>query len=321
MADPEIICAGMVLVDVLVEGIEAMPRSGETGLVSGLSLATGGDAINQAMSLAKLGNRVGLMGLIGDDVQGQFIKDRCAHYGINVEGLCVDPDRSTSTSIVLIDKRGERSFLSQRNASIGAFGPEHIDLDRIRPGLRALSIGSLFCAPRFDQEALAPLLRKAKSVGAVTIADMVMDQQGYGLAGLSAAWPYLDYVVPSELEAEIFTGSNDPKAIAADFQKRGVKNVVLKRGSKGVFAYFGDTVVACPAFSVPVVDTTGAGDNFVGAFVHALVHGSTGDQTLRFASAVAALSLGAVGAGAGLRDLPQVEAFLSRHSSPISSGP
>jgi sugar/nucleoside kinase (ribokinase family) len=321
MADLEVICAGMVLVDVLVEGIEAMPRSGETGLVSGVSLATGGDAINQAMALSKLGNRVGLMGLIGDDIQGQFIKDRCAQYGIGAEGLFVDPDRSTSTSIVLIDKRGERSFLSQRNASIRSFGPEHVNLDQIRPGLRALSIGSLFSAPRFDQEALAPLLRKAKSVGAITVADMVMDQQGYGLAGLSAAWPYLDYVVPSELEAEVFTGSNDPKTVAADFRKRGVRNIILKRGSKGVVAYFGDAEVACPAFSVPVADTTGAGDNFVGGFVHALVHGFAGDESLRFASAVAALSLRAVGAGAGLKDLRQVENFLSSHSPPISSGP
>jgi len=317
MADPEIICAGTVLVDVLVEGIEAMPRSGETGLVSGVSLATGGDAINQAMSLAKLGDRVGLIGLIGDDILGQFIKDRCAQYGIAVDGLCVDPDRSTSTSIVLIDQRGERSFLAQRNASIGAFGPEHVNLDQIRPGLRALSIGSLFCAPRFDQEALAPLLRKAKSVGAITVADMVMDQQGYGLAGLSAAWPYLDYVVPSELEAEIFTGSSDPGVIAADFQERGVSNVVLKRGSRGVVAYLGDAEIACPAFAAPVVDTTGAGDNFVGGFVHALVHGFTADRALRFASAVAALSLRAVGAGAGLKDLAQVEDFLSSHRPPI----
>jgi sugar/nucleoside kinase (ribokinase family) len=107
-----------------------------------------------------------------------------------------------------------------------------------------------------------------------------MDQQGYGLAGLSAAWPYLDYVVPSELDAE----------------------------------------VACPAFSVPVVDTTGAGDNFVGGLVHALVHGFASDETLRFASAVAALSLRAVGAGAGFKDLRQVEHFLSSHSPPIDPG-
>jgi sugar/nucleoside kinase (ribokinase family) len=251
------------------------------------------------------------MGLIGNDIQGRFIKDRCAHYGIGGQGLFVDPRRATSTSIVLIDKGGERSFLSQRNAAIGAFGPEHIDLDQIRPGLRALSIGSLFCAPRFDQEALAPLLRKAKSVGALTIADMVMDQQGYGLSGLSAAWPYLDYVAPSELEAEIFTGSSDPRAIAADFQKRGVKNVILKRGSGGAVAFAQDAEFACPAFRVPAVDTTGAGDNFVAGLVHGLINRFSMDQTLRFASAVAALSVQAVGAGAGLRDLKQVEEFLT----------
>jgi sugar/nucleoside kinase (ribokinase family) len=319
MVDPEIICAGMVLVDVLVEGIEAMPRAGETALTSGVSMATGGDAVNEAMSLAKLGNRVGLMGLIGDDVQGRFIKDCCAQYSVGVDGLFVDPRQSTSTSIVLIDKYGGPSFLSQRNAAIRAFGPEHIDLDHIRPGLRALSIGSLFCAPRFDQEALTPLLRKAKSVGAITIADMVMDHQSYGLDGLSASWPFLDYVAPSELEAEIFTGSTDPRVITADFQKRGVKNVILKRGSRGVLAFIGDAEFACPAFQVPVVDTTGAGDNFVAGLVHGLVHGFPVDRTLRFASAVAALSGQAVGAGAGLKDLTQVEEFLANQGSAAGS--
>jgi sugar/nucleoside kinase (ribokinase family) len=311
MAAPEILCAGMVLVDVLVEGIESIPKSGETGLVSGVSLATGGDAINEALSLAKLGNRVGLMGLIGKDIQAQFIKDRCAEYGVSTEGLFVDPDRSTSTSIVLIDRTGERSFLSERNSCIGAYGPEHVDLDLIRPGLKALSIGSIFTSQRFDREALAPLLRKAKSVGAITIADMVMDQQGYGLDALADAWPHLDYVVPSELEAEIFAGSTDPRAIVANFQGRGVKNVVLKRGAQGAIAFSGETAIACAAFSVPAVDTTGAGDNFVAGLVHGLVKAMPLPETLRFASAVAALSVQAVGAGAGLRNLDQVETFLA----------
>jgi len=311
MITPEILCAGMVLVDVLVEGIESMPKSGETALAAGICLATGGDAINEALALAKLGNKVGLMGLIGRDILGQFIKDRCGQYGVSTDGLFMDSERATSTSVVLIDKAGERSFLSQRYASIAAYGPEHIDLDLIRPGLRALSIGSIFTSSRFDREALAPLLRKAKSVGAITVADMVMDQQGYGLDGLADAWPYVDYVVPSELEAQIFTGSSDPTAIAADFRKRGAKNVILKRGAQGAIAFSGAGEIACSAFSVPVVDTTGAGDNFVAGLVHGFVKGMPLAQTLRFASAVGALSLQAVGAGAGLKDLGQVEAFLA----------
>ncbi len=316
MTAPEILCAGMIVVDVIVDGLEAMPLPGETGRVSSVTLASGGDAINEAFALAKLGNKVCLMGLIGQDSQGQFIKDRCAHFGVSTEGLFADAGRSTTTSIVLLDKSGERSFLSERTASIAAYGPEHIDLDMIRPGLKALSIGSIFTSQPFDTKALAPLLRKAKSVGAITVADMVMDQQGYGLDGLAEAWQYLDYVVPSELEAQIFTGSNDPRTIAANFQSRGVKNVVLKRGSRGVVAFSEDQEVACPAFSVPTVDTTGAGDNFVGGLVHCLVRDVPLPEALRFASAVAGLSVQAVGAGAGLKDLQQVERFLEEQRTP-----
>lgn len=312
MPEPEIICAGMVLVDVLVDGLAGLPAPGETGLVGGVRLATGGDAINQALALAKLGNRVGLMGLIGQDIQGRFIRERCAAHGVSTDGLFADPARGTATSVVLIDGGGERSFLSQRDSAIAAFGPEHVDLSLIRPGLKALCIGSLFTSARFDREALAPLLRRARAVGAITLADMVMDQQGYGLDGLAAVWPLLDYVVPSELEARIFTGRTDPQAIAEDFARRGVGATVLKRGAQGVMGFAGGQVAACPAFAVPVADTTGAGDTFVGGFVHALVQGMDLPAALRFGSACAALSVQAVGAGAGLRDLAQVRDFLSR---------
>lgn len=310
MTDPEIICAGMVVVDVLVEGVADMPRTGETARVSGVSLATGGDAMNEAMALARLGNRVGLMGLIGDDPQGHFVLDRCAAAGIATDGLVSDPARPTTTGLVLIGQDGERSFLSPRDTTIAAFGPEHVDPGLIRPGLRALSIGSLFTSARFDLEALTPLLREAKSVGAITVADMVMDQDGYGLDALAGALPYVDYIAPSELEATLFTGLTDPAAIAADFRRRGVPNLVLKRGAAGATAFIGETEVSVPAFNVRAVDTTGAGDTFVAGLVHGLVHGFPVDRALRFASATAALSVQAVGAGAGLKSLAQVESFL-----------
>lgn len=313
MADPAIICVGMATVDVLAQGVEAIPRSGETGMVSGISLAIGGDATNQAVALTKLGNRVALWGVVGDDAQGQFIRQQCAGRGIATDGLHVDPARATSTAIVLIDGKGEHSFLAQRDGSIAGLGPEHLDLDRIRPGLKVLSVGSLFCAPRFDHEVLPQLLQKAKSVGAMTIADMVMDQTSYGLDALQDAWPHLDYVAPSALEARLLTGAEDPQAIAAEFQKRGVKNVILKRGADGVTAFMGDAMLNCNAFSVPVLDTTGAGDNFIAGLIHGLAHGFAPETALRFASAVAALSVQAVGAGAGLSDLQQVEDFLAEY--------
>ncbi|MEY4750532.1 MAG: hypothetical protein RIQ60_2746 [Pseudomonadota bacterium] len=322
MAQLEILCAGMVVVDVLVTGLKGLPPPGETGLVGGVSLATGGDACNEAMSLAKLGHRVGLLGLVGDDAQGRFVREHCAQGGVDTTGLKVHASRPTSTGIVLIDANGERRFLAQPNASVSAFGPEHVDLDLIGPGLKVLSIGSLFCAPRFDREGLAPLLRQAKAVGAITVADLVMDERGYGLDGIRDALPDLDFIVPSELEGEVFMGSSDPAAIAAVCRRYGVRNVVLKRGGRGVVGLFEDgAVVECPAFNVPVVDTTGAGDNFVAGFIHGLVSGQSPAQALHTGSAVAALSIQAVGAGAGLKDGAQLQAFLGRLSSAQRGSP
>ncbi|MCX7889696.1 MAG: carbohydrate kinase family protein [Rhodobacteraceae bacterium] len=311
MPGPEILCAGMVVVDVLVRGVNGLPRMGETGFVHSITLATGGDAMNEAMALARLGNRVGLIGMVGDDTQGQFIRDQCLRAGVGVDGLFVKPGQATATGVVMIEDGGEHCFLTPHVRSHAELGPEHIDMSLIRPGLRALSIASLFTAERFDRLAVAELLKRAKSVGALTFADFVMDQQGYGLDDLAGIWPHLDWVLPSELEAQVLTGTRDPAAVAADFRRRGVRNVVLKRGAAGAVAFTEAGIFETPAFRVEVADTTGAGDNFVAGFIHGLVHAMPVPDALRFGAAVAALSVQAVGAGAGLKDLAQVEAFLA----------
>lgn len=313
MRDPDIICAGMVVVDVLVRGVSGLPPMGETGFVDSITLATGGDANNEAVALAKLGHAVGLIGMIGDDVQGQCVRDQCLRAGIETRGLFVKPGQATATGVVMIEAGGEHCFITPHARSHAELGPEHVDLSLIRPGLRALSIASLFTAERFDRLAVADLLRRAKAVGAITFADFVMDQQGYGLDDLAEIWPHLDYVLPSALEAQVFTGTSDPAGVAADFRRRGVKNVVLKRGTEGAVAFTDEGAFAVPAFRVDAVDTTGAGDNFVAGFIHGIVQGMAVPEALRFGSAVAALSVQAVGAGAGLRDLAQVRDFLARH--------
>lgn len=314
MAEPEIICAGMVVVDLLVRGFTAAPDWGTTGFVDSVTMAVGGDANNEAVALAKLGNRVGLMGMVGDDVPGQFVRDQCLRSGVGVQGLVMEAGRTTSTGIVMIGPDGEHFFLTGQSRSHADLGPEHVDLSQIKPGLKALSIASLFTSERFDRLAAAGLLRRAKEVGAVTFADFVMDQRGYGLDDLADIWPLLDYVVPSEIEAQIFTGTTNPEAVAADFRRRGVGNTILKRGSKGVTAFTPEGRFDCPAFKVPVIDTTGAGDTFVAGLIHATVQAMPMPQALRFASAAAALSVQAVGAGAGLKDIAQVQAFLAANT-------
>ncbi|EKE2798900.1 carbohydrate kinase family protein [Salmonella enterica subsp. enterica serovar Georgia] len=309
---PEIICVGMTLVDFLAKGVLSFPHPGTTGIVDSISMSTGGDAINQAITLAKLGHRVSLFGVVGDDQQGSYIFSECQKYGIQTDGMFIDKEQPTSTSMVLIDANGERSFLSSRESLIRQQGPEHINLEWVRPGVKIVSIGSLFCSENLDLKALPTLLKKAKSVGATTIADLVCDRNNGSLEEMRNAFRYLDIIVPSYDEAVYFTGKTDPLAAAAEFQRYGVGTVIVKLGSRGAIAVSRNNkeAIHIPIFPTHVVDTTGSGDNFMAGLISGLVQGDSLADSMELGAAVAALSVQAVGASAGVKDARQVTDFI-----------
>lgn len=313
---PEIICIGMALVDFLAKGVTTFPQPGSTGMVDSISMSTGGDAINQAITLAKLGHRVALFGIVGDDQQGKYILSECHKYGIATDGMYIDQHQPTSTSVVLIDAEGERSFLASRNSLIFQQGPEHINQSLIREGVRVVSIGSLFCSENLDLAALPQVLKQAKSVGATTIADLVCDRGNGTLEEMREAFRYLDIIVPSYDEAVHFTGKTDPVAAAQEFQKHGVGTVIVKLGAKGAIAitHQRSDVIHIPVFPTQVVDTTGSGDNFMAGLVAGLAKGINLADSMKLGAAVAALSVQAVGASAGIKDAQQVSDFISSHS-------
>ncbi|ORM71189.1 carbohydrate kinase family protein [Pantoea rwandensis] len=317
---PEIICVGMALVDFLAKGVETFPRPGSTGVVESISMSTGGDAINQAITLAKLGHAVSLFGIVGNDQQGHYVINECHQYGIQTSGMFIDQKQPTSTSVVLIDAKGERSFLASRNSLIFQQGPEHINLDLVQNGVKIVSIGSLFCSEKLDLQALPALLKKAKSVGATTIADLICDRSSGTLEEMREAFRYLDIIVPSYDEAVHFTGMTDPIAAAKVFQTYGVNTVIVKLGSRGAIAVSRDwgEVLHVPVFPTNVVDTTGSGDNFMAGLVSGLAQGIGLAECMKLGAAVAALSVQAVGASAGVRDVQQVAEFIEAHTQQLT---
>ena len=315
---PEVICAGMMVVDVLIAGFTGLPAIGSTGIVQSIGLATGGDAQNAATVLAKLGVPVALWGMVGGDQQGAYIIGEARRLGIDPGGIAVEPGLPTTTSIVLIDGSGERSFLTSRTGSMRQLGPEHFDLARIKPGLKIFSVGSLFCAPRFDREALPLLLERAKSVGAITLADLVVDAPAGGLADIAHVLPLLDYIVPSEQEAAHYTGHADPQTAARALIGMGVGSAIIKLGAYGSMLCTPERTLVVPAFKVAkVVDTTGAGDNFMAGLIFGLSKGWPIEKCMRMGAAVAAISVQAIGANTGVRSLAQVEDFLASQETAI----
>lgn len=308
---PEVICLGMSVVDVLVKGVGDVRMEGATYMVEDVAFLPGGDAVNEAITLANLGHRVALMTNVGDDEQGTMILRACDALGIDARGISVSQRYPTATSIVLIGMNGEHGFLSRPNHASAFYALEDINLDLIGEGTKVLSIGSLFCSKLLNDPELTAILKKAKEIGAVTIADLVLDRADSSLSEISTALKCLDYIVPSIDEARHFSGKSDCSDIADAFMVYGVRGVVIKLGAKGVYAKRGAEEYTLPTFASRVVDTTGAGDNFMAGFISGLMRGCSLEECLRFGSGTAAISIGKVGATGAIHSLEQVQDFIN----------
>lgn len=321
IARPEIICVGMSTVDVWVQGFDAAPSTGGVAFVDGIGMGVGGDAVNQAMTLSRLGHPTALLSVVGRDSAGQLIRQLTSAAGVDVSGLAEDRDLVTSMAIALIDSGGERSFLAHRRGTAHRLGVRHLPVERLRRGLKVLSVGSLMCSRELDHDALQPLLVRARELGAITIADMVADRADATLDELRPVLRQLDYLVPSHSEAEHYTGTSDPREAATIIAGYGVGTVVIKQGAGGATAFRGDKSWHAQSYDVPVRDTTGSGDNFVAGFISGLVSGLLVDQCLERGAATAALSVQHVGASGGVDSLDSVRQMINDGKRTLSPQP
>lgn len=302
----EALCVGMSVVDILATGVTELPEPGTTSMIRGVSLSIGGDALNEAAIIRRLGHSVGLITAVGDDACGAYIRHECEANGIDVSGIHVNSRYVTSASIVLIQEDGERSFLSRPDGSADHFGMEDVNFSILKPGLKVLSIGSLFTSRNFDLECAVPLLRRAKEIGAVTVADFVLNRKDGTLRELAEALRFLDYAIPSSSEALYYTGTATADDAARALLNYGVKNVVIKMGTDGALARNAERSWIVPAIPARTMDTTGAGDNFVGGFIAGLLEDRPLEECIEFAAATASISVESVGATSGVRSREQV---------------
>ena len=307
-----ILCLGMSTLDILVQGYEEPPRPGTTVFAERVGMSVGGDAVNQAIALTRLGHDVQLGTVVGDDAAGAFVRTALGEARVDIRPVAVDPTLSTTTSVVLIDVEGERSFISAHGGSSDRYGAAHVQRDQFSHDVEVLSIGSLLVSKEFDLDVLPDLLDWAHERGALTIADMVTDHPDVTLDDLSEVLKRLDYLVPSEGESMHYTGKVDPRAAADVFASYGVGATVIKRGSRGAVAVQGSDEVHTSTFVVPVVDTTGSGDSFVAGFVSGLASALPLQQCLDRAAATAAISVQGLGATTNIRSLDQVDDLIAR---------
>jgi hypothetical protein len=122
----DVVCMGILVADVIAKPIDKIPESGKLGLVSSIKLHNGGGAMSSSISLSKMGLKTAIIGKVGDDGFGQFLTGILSQNKVNTDGLVVDATVDTSSSVVLVESAGERTFLHCLGSN-GAFSENDID--------------------------------------------------------------------------------------------------------------------------------------------------------------------------------------------------
>jgi sugar/nucleoside kinase (ribokinase family) len=306
----DVACLGILVADVVTRTVQAFPESGKLTLMDHIDLYTGGCAVSSAVDMARLGLNTAISGKVGDDGFGRFMRQALASDGVDASHVAVDETRATSASVVLVDDRGERSFLHCLGAN-GSFNDTDVP-DSLLAEARIVFVAGTMLMPAFDGDPCARVLRRARQLGAVTALDTAWDAQGRWMRVLAPSLPLLDYFLPSYDEAAALTGEKDPERMADLFLEKGVGTVVIKLGGEGCLAATRQGKWRIPGFQVPVVrDTTGAGDAFCAGFLTGITSGLPLTEAARMGNAVGALCVGEVGASTGIHDLAQVRQLMS----------
>ncbi len=307
------VCFGIACLDLLVPGLDPADFSKETIRVGDFSYSTGGDAINEAVTLAKLGHEPILMTVLADDAMGHVLTDLAEKAGVGMGAVKRSQTHQTAVSIVCVHPDGERNFIVN-DGSDNEIGADTVDWEAAAKA-QVFCVGSAYGAKGLT-ECLPEVLKKAKSLGLTTCVDIMIGSEYVGLeseADPGAFLQYADYIFPNRSEARWMTGESEPDAMAEKLLDMGCGCVVLKDGENGcVLCRKGPESlrkIFVPAIRCEVVDTTGAGDNFLAGFTAGLLEGLDDESCAKLATATASASVRYIGA-AGLKNRAEVEEIL-----------
>ncbi|MBR1646431.1 MAG: carbohydrate kinase family protein [Selenomonadaceae bacterium] len=302
--DISIIGAGVI--DVLAGAVDEKIFSRSSTATDFITSAFGGDALNEAVALSRLGKNVQWLSKVGDDDVGRRILNYAEAHGIDISRVKVQAGLDTAINLVLVDSRGERHFLTNPNSSLRKLSAEDI-LPHVDETAPIVSFASMFVSPLLDIPATEKIFSRIKSGGRILTADTTRPKNGESLDDLATLFRYVDYFLPNESELAALTGSTDVDENISALLACGLKCAVVKRGGKGcVIATKTERheISACPVEKV--IDTTGAGDCFAAGFLFALSEKMSLVECGKFACAVASCSVEAVGAVTGVTSLAKV---------------
>jgi len=289
----------------LVINVERIPSIGETILAKDFKKFPGGKGANQAVASARLGSNVVMLGCIGKDDNGCILIDNLKRDNINTRYIKVEEKMPTGIALITVDSKGNNIISVYPGANMA------VDLSYVE-GLKEVFKNSKIIISQFETpiDVTLKAFEFAKKEGKTTILNPAPAKKiDKDLISLS------DIIIPNETETELITGINpkDEKDIkrAGEFLiKQGAKYVVITLGERGAAIISKENFVLVNAYKVDAVDTTAAGDSFIGAMASYLSKKDLNFNTLygavKFANKVSAITVTKIGAQSSLPYLKEV---------------
>lgn len=313
-----ILSVGMAFCDIPLRPCPPDIMELDNCMIDTVELHTGGDALTVAVVLAKMGEDVSLLARVGDDGNGRFVLGELAKNGVGCSRMIVEPHYSTATSYQLIEADGQRHFLV--DSKINALLKNSDVPDEAIDGADLVFFGSALALAGMHDEELAALFERAHARGKLTAMDAavaVKDSAVCKMDLVRRTLQHTDIFIPSYEEASYLAQKTDVMEIMDAFRGFPLKVFGIKLGGDGCILTedFEHHVRLRPYEGVKVVDTTGAGDCFMGGFLCAYRKGWTLEACGRFASAVSSFGISAVGPSTAVPDFETVLRFVREHGA------
>ncbi|MGQ9586103.1 MAG: carbohydrate kinase family protein [Anaerolineae bacterium] len=308
-ASPQVVGVGYAALDYL--GVVAgMPQFDDAESVKPVEwlISGGGPVATALVALARLGVPVAYIGLLGDEMVGHEIRREFVREGVDVTHLRHQKGLRSPTSFVLVEVgTGRRAFISFRD--------RHQGFDLTPADRRVIERARILHLDGWYPEAALPAARIAKGAGVLVSLD------AYIVSEETDEWVSLsDVLIANESFTWRYTGHRDLEKAAGTLLDQGPRWVVTTLGERGCFVATCKECFHMPGFAVKVVDTTGAGDAFHGAFLYGLLQGWSLAHIARFANAVGALTCRRLGGRTSIPTLDEAEGFLEGTPQPSVQG-
>lgn len=301
-----IVVVGSLNADFVIN-LQRFPAPGETLTGRDFKVFPGGKGANQAYAAGRLGGKVSMVGLVGNDGQAELLRGNLASTGVDVSHVHCDPSVSSGIATITIDASGQNQIIIIPGSN-GTFTPDHLE----RSAQLLSGAGYVLLQLEIPIPTVLRAAQMARKAGAVVILDPAPAQP---LPDELLAC--VDYLTPNETELGILTGVDTHRlteevaaAKAMELQKRGARKVIVKMGDKGALLVNDKGREFWPALAVKAVDTTAAGDAFNGAFAFALAQGEGESEAGRFATVAAAISVTRPGAQPSMPTRAEVDPML-----------